>query len=69
MAFLRNCLVCDKTTLHSSRGECLQCKERQEKEIQENWLKMSDTEKISDLFFRVRRLEKIINMSEFSGKF
>lgn len=69
MALLQNCFVCDKITLHSSLGECIACTERQKKEMKEKWLKMSDKQKISDLFSRVMKLEEIIQKSYFSQKF
>ncbi len=69
MAFLLYCYTCEKNTLHSSRGNCIACAKKTKKERNEEWLKMSDKQKISDLFIRVTRLEEIIYNLDTSGKF
>jgi hypothetical protein len=69
MAFLLYCYNCDKNTLHSSRGNCFACLDKEKKERCEKWLKMSDKQKIFNLFTRVTRLEEIIYNLDTSVKF
>ncbi len=60
MAILHYCSVCKRTTAHSDSEGCIDCKERKMAEDLNKWMKMTDKEKISDLYLRVSRLEQAI---------
>ena len=58
MAMIFYCDFCQKETSHTVQMGCLKCREREEKEYKDRWMKQSYEDQISDLYDRVKDLEK-----------
>ena len=52
------CPKCQSITTHSGQQDCLPCKERQYKEAEELWERLSMEEKLLDLYRRVVKIER-----------
>ncbi len=60
MAIPKHCSICEKETPHSDSEGCIDCKDRKMAEEAMKWMKMTDRDKIADLYVRVSRLEQAI---------
>lgn len=57
MAIITNCPIHGDTG-HTSTGDCIACLKEKEKRALEEWEAMSTSEKLRDLYRRIRFLEK-----------